>query len=66
MEKKLMIEGMMCRHCAARVEQALNALPGVCAAVDLPGQCAVVRGEADEDALRRAVESAGYRVTEIR
>ena len=35
MEKKMVIEGMMCAHCQARVEQALNALPGVAAQVDL-------------------------------
>jgi len=66
MEKKIMIEGMMCRHCAERVERALCALPGVHAAVDLSGQCAVVSGEAPAEELRRAVENAGYRVTEIR
>ena len=35
MKKTLSIEGMMCAHCAAHVEKALNALPGVTAAVDL-------------------------------
>ena len=29
MKKTLSIEGMMCAHCAAHVEKALNALPGV-------------------------------------
>ena len=35
MQKTLTIEGMMCAHCAAHVEKALNALPGVTAVVDL-------------------------------
>lgn len=65
MAKKIMIEGMMCRHCAARVEKALNALDGVNATVDLAGKCADVTGEADDNALRRAVENAGYTVTDI-
>ena len=34
MQKTLTIEGMMCAHCAAHVEKALNALPGVTAVVD--------------------------------
>ena len=29
------IDGMSCAHCSARVEKALNALPGVRARVDL-------------------------------
>ena len=45
MKKTLSIEGMMCAHCAAHVEKALNALPGVTAAVDLAGSSAVVTGD---------------------
>ena len=29
MNKKINIEGMMCAHCVAHVEKALNAIPGV-------------------------------------
>ena len=35
MNRTLTIEGMMCAHCAAHVESALNALPGVSTHVDL-------------------------------
>ena len=66
MEKKVMIEGMMCQHCVAHVTKALNALPGVTAVVDLDSKSAVVTGDVSDDAIRAAVEEAGYEVTGIR
>ena len=66
MKKTLTIEGMMCAHCAAHVEKALNALPGVTAQVDLDGKTAVVTGSAGDEALKQAVADAGYQVTDIR
>lgn len=66
MQKTLTIEGMMCAHCAAHVEKALNALPGVTAVVDLAAKTAVVTGDADNEALKKAVDDAGYQVTDIR
>ena len=66
MKKTLTIEGMMCAHCAAHVEKALNALPGVTAQVDLAGKTAVVTGRAGDEALKQAVADAGYQVTDIR
>ncbi len=65
MKKTLSIEGMMCAHCAAHVEKALNALPGVTAAVDLAGSSAVVTGDVSDEALKKAVADAGYTVTDI-
>ena len=65
MKKTLSIEGMMCAHCAAHVEKALNALPGVTAAVDLAGSSAVVTGDVSDEALKKAVADAGYMVTDI-
>ena len=65
MKKTLSIEGMMCAHCAAHVEKALNALPGVTAAVDLAGNSAVVTGDVSDEALKKAVADAGYTVTDI-
>lgn len=65
MKKTLSIEGMMCAHCAAHVEKALNALPGVTAAVDLAGRSAVVTGDVSDEALKKAVADAGYTVTDI-
>lgn len=67
MEKKLIIEGMMCAHCQAHVEKALNALPGVAAKVDLEAKTATVTGDLPaDDVLRQAVTEAGYTVVEIK
>ena len=67
MKKTLTIEGMMCAHCAAHVEKALNALDGVdSVTVDLAGKTAVVTGDVSDEALKKAVSDAGYQVTDIR
>ncbi len=69
MEKTMKIEGMMCGHCEARVKKALEALPEVQeAAVSHEAGTAVVTlaAEADEAALRKAVEDQDYKVLEIR
>ena len=65
MEKKIIIEGMMCQHCVAHVSKALNALPGESASVDLEGKCATVSGPATDEELKNAVEEAGYQVVSI-
>ena len=65
MEKKIMIEGMMCQHCVAHVTKALTGLPGESATVDLEGKCATVSGPATDEELRKAVEDAGYQVVSI-
>ncbi len=68
MEKKLGIEGMMCAHCKAHVEKALSALDGVTSAVaDVENKCAVVTLSHDvaDEALKKAVEEAGYQVTSV-
>ena len=68
MNRTLTIEGMMCAHCAAHVESALNALSGVSAHVDLEEKTAAVTAgpEVTDDMLRKAVKDAGYKVTAIR
>lgn len=60
----LQIDGMTCQNCAARVENALNAMEGVWAAVDLHGKSAKIRMKRrlPEAVLREAVRKAGYRV----
>ena len=65
MTKTISIEGMMCMHCAGRVEKALNDLPGVTATVDLDGKLATVIGEVSDEDLRKAVTDAGYEVVDI-
>lgn len=65
MEKKIMIEGMMCQNCVKHVRNALNGLPGETANVDLEGKCATVSGPATDEELKKAVEDAGYQVVSI-
>jgi Cu+-exporting ATPase len=65
----LKIEGMSCAACAARIERSLRSVPGVTGAdVNFAlARAAVVHDPAlaGPDALRQAVENAGYSVTGI-
>jgi copper chaperone CopZ len=57
------IQGMTCGHCIASVSDALRMLPGVDDVdVDLDRGTATVTSESslDSDAVRSAVEQAGY------
>ncbi len=67
MNKKIVIDGMMCMHCAGAVEKALNALDGVTAKVDLEQKCAHVELAAPvaDEVLAKAVTDAGYTVVSI-
>ena len=67
MTKTMVIEGMMCAHCKAHVEKALNALEGVSATVDLEAKTAhiTLSSPVSDDTLRNAVTEAGYEVTSI-
>ncbi|MGN1004233.1 MAG: heavy metal translocating P-type ATPase [Oscillospiraceae bacterium] len=65
MEKKVVIEGMMCPHCQAHVDKALNALPGVTATVDLESKTATVTGDVSDEAIKAAISEAGYQVVSI-
>jgi len=65
MEKKIVIEGMMCQNCVKHVFNALSALPGVTAQVDLDSKTATVTGDASDAVLKKAVEDAGYTVVSI-
>jgi Cu+-exporting ATPase len=57
----LALEGMTCAACAARVEKALNRVPGASAAVNFATETASVRYAGDDPApLIAAVEKAGY------
>lgn len=63
----LSIGGMSCEGCAENVANALNALDGTWARVDLVSRTATVLAKQpiDELALERAVEGAGYRVIHV-
>ena len=63
----LKIEGMMCIHCKAHVEQALNSQKGITATVDLEDKSAAVTLSENysDDELRKIISDAGYELTEI-
>ena len=63
METVIKVEGMMCTHCKARVENVCKAVAGtVDAVVDLQEKQVTVTGDASVDALKKAITDAGYEV----
>ena len=68
MEKKIMIEGMVCGHCEKAVKNALEKIDGVSSAeVSHVSKQAVVtlNKEVSNEELRKAVEAEDYTVTGI-
>ena len=68
MEKKLLVEGMMCNHCKATVEKALSGVPGVTSAVvDLEAKTATVSLAEDvaDSALFDAVKAKGFEPVKV-
>jgi len=63
-EKTFTVEGMTCGHCELSVREEVEELAGVeSAQADRATGRLVVRGEQiDDQAVREAVEAAGYRV----
>ncbi|MEQ2781572.1 heavy metal translocating P-type ATPase [Blautia hansenii] len=59
------IEGMMCPHCQAAVTKALEALEGTKAEVHLEKKEAYVETGLEKEALKKAVEDAGYQVLSV-
>lgn len=69
MEKTMVIEGMMCGHCEARVKKCLEALEQVDeAVVSHEAGTAVVKLNSDisDDVLKEAVEAQDYKVAEVK
>ena len=69
MEKVISIEGMACMHCVKHVQEALAAVPGVQEVnVDLEGKSATVSvdGSVTDEALKAAVDGAGYEALSVR
>ena len=69
MKRELTVEGMMCAHCTARVQKALEAVEGVKeAAVSLEDKTAAVQleKEVSDQVLTAAVTDAGYEVTDVK
>ena len=65
MKQVIKVEGMMCTHCQARVENVCKAVSGtVDAVVDLEKKQVTVSGDADLTALKQAIIDAGYEIIE--
>ncbi len=68
MKKEVYIEGMMCKHCAASAQKALEGIDGIKAAkVDLKKKKATIKldKEVENSAIEKAIADAGYTVTGI-
>lgn len=68
MEKKILIEGMMCNHCKMAVEKVLSAVPGVTAVeVSLEAKTAAVVCDenATDEALFAAIEKKGFKPVQV-
>lgn len=66
MSKKIIIEGMSCGHCVKYVTTALEELGLSKVNVDLDSKSAVIEGDASDEAIKAAIEDAGYEVVEIK
>lgn len=60
------VPGISCGHCKAAIEKELAPVEGVeSAVVDVEGRTVTVVGTASEDAVRAAVDEAGYEVAGV-
>ncbi len=58
------VTGMTCGHCVSSVTEEVSEVAGVTGVtVELDSGLLTVEGEADDAAVRAAVEEAGYSVT---
>lgn len=65
MNTVIYVDGMMCPHCKARVEDACKQVPGVTdAVVNLQDKNVTVSGNASVSALKDAIVAAGYTVVD--
>lgn len=61
----LSVEGMMCKHCKAHVEEACRKVEGVCnaeASLEKRNVVITYENEIDRDAIARSITDAGYEV----
>ncbi len=68
MEKKFTVDGMMCKHCTAKVEKTLMAIPGVeKATADLETKVVTVEltEEVPTSVMFEAIEEKGFKPAEM-
>ena len=60
-------KGMMCDHCAARIQNALNSLEGINAKVNLNKETAVIKSdrEMNEARIKEVIADLGYVVASM-
>ena len=64
--KKVIINGMHCNNCKARVERAFNAIEGVTCEVDLNNILAKIDGEISDEIIKETIDDLGFEVVEIK
>ena len=68
MTRTMKIEGMMCKHCEARVKKVLEALPEVAEAVvshEAGTAVVTLNAELANDVLKKTVEDQDYAVLSV-
>ena len=67
MKKKILVEGMSCSHCVNHVTEALKEIGAKDVEVSLEKKLATAEISEDitDDAIKLAIEDAGYDVVEI-
>lgn len=67
MKKTVMVEGMKCEHCAAKLESMLNTVEGLTAKVDLASKTALLESEHEisDDDIRGMIDFAGFKAADI-
>jgi copper chaperone CopZ len=65
--RTFVVPGISCDHCKHAIEGEVGALPGVDrVAVDVPERTVTVAGEVADEAVREAIDRAGYEVESVR
>jgi copper chaperone CopZ len=60
------VPGISCGHCKSAIEAEVNQLEGVeSVTVDIDAKTVMVVGDATEEAVRAAVDEAGYEVASV-
>jgi copper chaperone len=60
------VPGISCGHCKAAIEGELDGVAGIeSVVVDIDAKTVAVTGEVGEDAVRAAVDEAGYEVASV-
>lgn len=63
MERTYSVPGISCDHCKNAIEGEVGGVDGVdTVTVDVPSRTVTVEGDAGDDAIRAAIDEAGYEV----